>query len=151
MINPKLIIMFLACMAIVMWACRPAPTPADTVLQISEAVEGDNLDEAHHLIRQLMGDAASMDGLGVEHLCLLSVTAARMADSSADSEEYTGFALRCYQEAISRDSLRTDAYIATLPSSSFRYLSMVIQLKRSIDQRRMGLSYLENEDSLCNE
>lgn len=148
MINPKLILLFLACMSVLVWACRPTTTPEESVQQIAGAIERDNFAEATHLVKEMMGLEGELDSVSVERLCLLSSAAARLGDESPaqESEDYTGFALRCYERALQRDSAGVKAYVDEMSSEAYRYMSIVMQLKRSMDHRRLGLPYSENEE-----
>lgn len=148
MINPKLIIMLLACAATLAWACQPSATPDRTAEEISAAIESGNYDHAAGMVNRMMNRKdTGLDTMGVERLCILAVATARLGERSEHgSDEYTAFALKCFRQALLANPVRTQAYVREMSSDDYRYISFLSQLLRPIDARAAGVVYSINDD-----
>ncbi len=147
MINYKLIILFLAGVATMAWACKPSVTPDQTVEEITSAISAGNYDSAMELADELMARKnAGLDSMRVERLCQLAVAMARLGEHSGRADEFSAFALRCYQQAVKSNEAATEAYVAELSHDDFLEISLIRQLLNPVTAREEGVVYSVNEE-----
>lgn len=147
MINYKLIILFLAGVATLAWACKPSVTPDQTAEDITMAVNAGDYDGAQKMAEELMTSRnPGLDSMRVERLCQLAVAMVRLGDHTEQSDEYSAFALRCYQQAIKSNAEATEAYVSELTTDDFREISLLKQLFVPVDAREAGVVYSVDEE-----
>ncbi|MBD5239052.1 MAG: hypothetical protein HDS64_04675 [Bacteroidales bacterium] len=147
MINYKLIILLLAGVATLAWACKPSFTPEQTAEEITTAVSSGHYDSAIKLADELMSRGnAGLDSMKVERLCQLAVAMVKLGEHSERGDEFSAFALRCYQQAVKTNEASTEAYISELPSDDFREISLIRHLLNPVTAREAGVVYSVNEE-----
>lgn len=147
MVSPKLLILLLAFTLTIAWACSPAPTAQQQATNIAAALSRNDLTTARALTDQLIAAPEAIDTMRLEQLCQLSIAAAQLGEADDDdAQQYTAFALKCYETALRRDSSLTQNYVTQLPSNQFRVIETLTQLKRSTDLRQLGLDYINEEE-----
>lgn len=147
MINYKIILLFLAGVATLCWACKPADTPDRTADEITLAVSRGHYEAAMEQADKLMARRdVCLDTMRVERLCRLAVALVRIGEHSERADEFSAFALKCFQSALKSNREATDAYVSELDSEDFRYISFLRELHRPVAARESGVVYSINED-----
>lgn len=146
MINPKLIFLLLACTAILAWACRPSRSAEQTCAEMTSAIDRGRVSEAQSYARELMADSLRLDTMSVDRLCCIAIAMAKVSESTESNNDYTAFALKCYNKAIAANPTAVERYISSLDSSDYRYASFLNQLRRTMDARSAGVIYTINEE-----
>lgn len=148
MINPKLIFLLILGIATLCWACKPTDTPDRTAEEIATAIDHGRYETAQGLTNNLIsrGREAGLDTMRVERLCMLAVCVARLSEHSERTDEYTAFALKCFQQALQTNHDLTMAYIGEMNSEDYRYISFLNQLLKPISAREQGVVYSINDD-----
>ncbi len=148
MINPKLIlIFFIACLALA-WACKPAESPDKAAAEISEALEGNNLDAARKRADDFFSSGVRLDTVGIPRLCMLAVTLARLSESGEHGNDYAAHALQCYRVAMRKDSVASMTFYSNLDGEDFKYANLLHQLAGRVDARDSGImAEDESEDT----
>lgn len=147
MINYKLIILFLAGVATLAWACKPSVTPDQAVDELTAAITAGHYDGAMKMAEELMTRRdAGIDSMRVERLCQLAVAMSRLGEHSGRADEFSAFALRCYQQAVKTNEAATAAYVNELSSDDFREISLIKQLLNPVTAREAGVVYSINEE-----
>lgn len=146
MISPKYIILFLlGCMALV-WACRPSESPDKAASNITRAFENNELDAARSLADEFFSSDTKLDTVSVPHLCMLSITMAKLSLNSEHADDYAALALNCYRVAMRRDSVTTQSFYSALAPEDYQYLNLLLRLGGSADVRSVGI-YPDEEDA----
>lgn len=147
MINYKLIILFLVGVATLAWACKPKVTPEQEADEITAAVSAGHYETAMKLADELMTRKnAGLDSIRVEKLCQLAVAMSRLGEHSGRGDEFSAFALRCYQQAVNTNEAATEAYIGELTHDDFQEISIIRQLLTPVKAREEGVVYSINEE-----
>ncbi len=148
MVSPKLIILLLAFTFTIAWACSPAPSAQDQTYDITAAITRNDLTTARRITDKLIATPEAIDTMRIEPLCQLAVAAAQLGEADDDAQQYTAFALKCYETALQRDSALTQEYVAQLPSEQFCVIATLNQLKRSTDLRQQGLEFINEQEEI---
>ena len=126
------------------WACRPAVSPDKSAAEITEAYNKDNIDEARAKTDAFFASGVRLDTIAVPRLCMLSITLAKLSESSAPGEDYTAQALSCYRAALRRDSVTATSFYRALGYDDFKYYQLLQQLEGRVDARREGIRSVED-------
>lgn len=146
MINPKLIILLLACTAILAWACQPRQTPDLQAGGIVEAVNAGNLEKARHLADRFLGANHSLDTVSIGRLCTVSVALIKLADESDNADVYAAQALQCFRKAMGRDSVTAAGFYDAVAPEDYRYVNTLRHLSVPVTAREKGVVYVDEHD-----
>lgn len=149
MISPKyIILLIIGCMALV-WACSPAVSPDKSAAEITEAYNNESIDAAKSKADALFASGVRLDTIAVPHLCMLSITLAKLDETVSDNDDYAAQALNCYRTAMRRDSVTATTFYRALSDDDYKYYQFLKHLEGREGARREGIrSEMEAEDTI---
>lgn len=146
MIAPKLIILlFIGCMTL-LWACNSAPTSDMAAATISEALANNDIDAARKKADEFFAPDVRLDTVGLQRLCMLSVSLTRLSQSGEHGGDYAAHALKCYDVVMRRDSVAANQFYDSLDGDDYNYANLLRQLAGRVDARSAGIYIDESEN-----